>query len=384
MSSVLLDGQAPRSVVAARSPEAVAAAIADARHGRRGLVAVGGGTLVEHGNLLRTDSWDHLDLSPMDAVIDYSPADTVVTAQAGITLAALQELLGSHGQMLPFDAPLPGRATLGGLFASNATGTLQAAFGRPRDRALGLRAVLGTGEAVRFGGQTVKNVAGYDMVRLLAGSRGSLAVVTELTVRACARPEADTWQAYEGRSLPALLEAARLLRNSPERPTATIIDLSGCLYLRLTGMEAAVAWATDLCRKTAAIAGCTEVEPPFSPQELVDRRSESDAPCLARIIAPAGALDAVLAAAHAIGAVGHIDVGTGICELALPDPPALPLLEALSTHAVVVTWPRLPIALKRERDVWGPSRNDAPLQARVKEALDPDGVLSPGRNVGHL
>lgn len=384
MSRLVLDAKHPRACIEATSPQLVSEAITNARRERAGLVPVGGGTMVAHGNLLQTKVWDSLSLSQLNGLRDYSPADTVITAQAGMTVAEAQQVLAQQGQMLPFDPPLPSHATLGGLFSANATGTLRAAFGRPRDRVLGLRAVLGTGEIVRFGGQTVKNVAGYDMVRLLAGGRGSLAIVTELTIRACAIPEADTWLAFSGRSMLKLLEAGLQLRSSPERPTAVLVHTDGNLYVRITGMAPAVALAADFCRKTASTMGCLEVEPPLTAQQLVDQSANLATSIRARVILPVGAYEDLIRITEQTGAMGFLDVGSGISELALPDSHGIEPFDRLANAGATVTWPHLPPDLKVGRDVWGRARNDVAIQARVKLALDPDGVLSPGRNAGHL
>lgn len=122
-------------------------------------------------------------------VLDYHPDDLVVTLEAGATLGAVQAELARHGQWLPWDAPLPGRASVGGLLASGAAGPLRLGYGAPRDWTLGMRVALGDGRLVRSGGRVVKNVAGYDTHKLHIGALGTLGVIVEATFKVQPLPE---------------------------------------------------------------------------------------------------------------------------------------------------------------------------------------------------
>src|SRR5262249_54328644 len=130
-----------------------------------------------------------LDLSALDRVIEYEPEDLTLTAECGATLATMRSTLAARGQELPLEAPGGGRATLGGTLAANASGPRRLRFGAPRDRILGARFVLGDGTLARSGGKVVKNVAGYALHRLLCGSRGSLAILLEASLKLAPRPE---------------------------------------------------------------------------------------------------------------------------------------------------------------------------------------------------
>lgn len=129
--------------------------------------------------------------SQLDTLHHYEPADLTLTAGAGIGLDRLEKIVEPNGQWLPFDAPGCRAGTLGAAVASGMSGPLQARYGATRDNVLGLEVVTGDGRILRIGGRVVKNVAGYDLVRLFTGSRGSLGIITRVSVRLFPRPEAD-------------------------------------------------------------------------------------------------------------------------------------------------------------------------------------------------
>src|SRR5665648_531709 len=125
------------------------------------------------------------------AITEYDPDNLVVTAGAGVTVAALRDLAASDGLVFPLDPPSPDRATLGGVLSTNDHGPHRLVHGSLRDVVLGLTAVLVGGERVRAGGRTIKNVTGYDLTRLFVGSFGSLGIVSEATVRLLPGPACE-------------------------------------------------------------------------------------------------------------------------------------------------------------------------------------------------
>ncbi len=129
-----------------------------------------------------------IDMRRMSQVVRYEPADLTVTVRAGCSVAELEAVLAAHGQWLGLEPALPEETTIGGLIASTAEGPLRASFGRVRDALLGIRFVSGDGRLVRAGGQVVKNVAGYDLMKLLTGSWGTLGVIVEATFKVRPRP----------------------------------------------------------------------------------------------------------------------------------------------------------------------------------------------------
>jgi len=131
-----------------------------------------------------------VSLARLDRIVDYDAENLTITAQAGVTLEAVQRAAGGRGQMLPLDPPGGDGATLGGVVAANLAGTLRTRYGPPRDLAIGLRVALADGSLVKTGGKTVKNVAGYELTKLFVGSFGTLGAICEATVRLAPAPEA--------------------------------------------------------------------------------------------------------------------------------------------------------------------------------------------------
>jgi len=221
----------------AQTLERVRAALAD----RTPLRVRGGGTKDFHG--ARALAGQPLDTRALTGVVAYEPSELVVTARAGTPLAELEALLAAHGQCLPFEPPhYASGATVGGMVAAGLSGPARASVGAVRDYVLGVELVNGRAERLRFGGQVMKNVAGYDVSRLMAGSWGRLGVLTEVSLKvlpvapaeatlrfACTQAEAlARLNAWCGQPLP--LNASRWAEDGGQ----------GVLSLRLRGAQAAV------------------------------------------------------------------------------------------------------------------------------------------------
>lgn len=172
-----------------------------------------------------TDSPRIVSTERLDAVHHYEPADLTLTAGAGIGLDHLARVLEPNGQWLPFDGPACDTGTLGAAVASGVSGPLSARYGATRDNVLGLEVVTGDGRILRIGGRVVKNVAGYDLVRLFTGSRGSLGVITRVSVRLFPRPESDVTLLFGGDAAGAVAAARRVCTH--EVPVAAVEVIEG-------------------------------------------------------------------------------------------------------------------------------------------------------------
>ena len=227
----------------AQTQERVRAALAD----QTPLRVRGGGTKDFHG--ARPLAGQLLDTRALTGIVAYEPSELVVTARAGTPLAELEALLAAHGQCLPFEPPhYASGATVGGMVAAGLSGPARASVGAVRDYVLGVELINGRAELLRFGGQVMKNVAGYDVSRLMAGSWGRLGVLTEVSLKvlpvapaeatlrfACTQAEAlARLNAWCGQPLP--LNASCWVEEGGQ----------GTLYLRLRGARAAVQAA---CRR---------------------------------------------------------------------------------------------------------------------------------------
>ena len=193
-----------------------------------------------------------LDVGAMAGIVEYVPGDLTLTARAGTTLAEIEEATRPHGQWLPLDPYAAPSATLGATLATASWGTLAGSNGLPRDLTIGVEFVDGRGMVVRGGGRVVKNVAGFDLVRLTIGAWGTLGVLTEVSVRLRARPTAECTLALElPRSPEALAPFLLALRTAPLTPLAMeLVDAplaraagigeADLVLVRLTGNAAAL------------------------------------------------------------------------------------------------------------------------------------------------
>lgn len=184
----------------------------------------------------------------------YNPEDLTGGCLAGTPHATFDAVLAEHGQFLPLDPPAAGGSTLGGSMALAAAGPLRAGYGTPRDLALGLHAVTGDGRVLRLGGQVVKNVAGYDLVRLLVGSRGTLAFIAQVHVRLWARPAADATLVAPVRDRGEAAALALEIRDTIHPVALEVLGPHGGhtwrIALRVHGSEAAIADAAARVGRT--------------------------------------------------------------------------------------------------------------------------------------
>lgn len=210
---------------------------------RTSLRVAGGGTKSFHPASRAEGVADTLDMRPCAGVLNYEPSELVVTARAGTPLAEIEALLAEHGQCLAFEPPrLREGGTLGGMVAAGLSGPARASVGAVRDFVLGAEIVNGRGELLRFGGQVMKNVAGYDVSRLMAGSWGRLAAITEVSLKVLPVAPAEATLRFDCGQQEAL---ARLHawggQPLPLNASCWVEDGgAGQLYVRLRGAHAAV------------------------------------------------------------------------------------------------------------------------------------------------
>ncbi|MBK6959304.1 MAG: glycolate oxidase subunit GlcE [Nitrosomonas sp.] len=199
----------------------------------------GGGTKDFYGNSVVAQSNTLLDATAYSGIIDYEPTELVITARAGTRLADLEAALNQKGQMLAFEPPHFGAAaTLGGCIAAGLSGPRRAAAGSVRDFVLGVRLLNGKGEALSFGGQVMKNVAGYDVSRLMVGAMGTLGMLLEVSLKVLPKPSAEITLLMQMDEA-AAIEKMNQWAGKPLPISATCFR-SGELFLRLSGAESAV------------------------------------------------------------------------------------------------------------------------------------------------
>jgi FAD/FMN-containing dehydrogenase len=252
-------GGRPRTWLQPREEGEVAACLRLASERGWAVLPAGAGTWLHGGQPLGAlDAV--LSVAHLDGVVEYEPADLTLTAGAGLTLAGVDRVASQQGQWFPVDPPGTNEATLGGVLATASAGALSRAYGRPRDLVLGLRVVTGDGRVLRFGGRVVKNVAGFDMVKLAVGSWGTLGVITEACIRLFPRPASQTFVVARADRLEDLVDAAKRVAGSAsipsavelfERPAApdTRTEREAMLVARLDGPRERVAHEAALIGK---------------------------------------------------------------------------------------------------------------------------------------
>ena len=330
-------------------------------------------------------SGDRLDTAGLSGVVLHEPGALTLVAGAGTPLAEVEALLAAEGQRLPFEPPdmrgLLGRegiSTLGGVTAANASGPRRVQAGACRDHLIGVRFVDGSGTVIRNGGRVMKNVTGYDLVKLMAGSHGTLGVLTELSFKVLPTPEAETTLAIDGLEPAAAVAAMAAALSTPWEVSGAAHHVGGAAWLRIEGFAASVAYrAARLAEALAPFGSVTEaadsraiwravrdVEPfhdrPGDVWRLSVRPSEAPA-----VAARAGADDALM------------DWGGGRLWLLMPPGTDLRArLGAFEGHAMLLR--AAPQTIAQLGSFPPEPAPVATLSAGLRRRFDPRGILNPG------
>lgn len=253
-------GCRPRGVVSPQDVAAAAAVIVLARQ-RRWRILPAGACLA----LDRPRPEQHLDIlirsDRLTRLVDYQPDDMTVTVESGLTCSQLEQVLQERGQFLPINPPLPDQATVGGMVATASAGPWRAGYGTPRDWLIGCRVLDSDGLIVRGGGQVVKNVAGYDLPRLYAGSLGSLGLLTELTFKVTPRPESFGYcraappDAERAEAMLAAISASDLQPAACELISDSD-SLDWSMMVEFHHVQEAVEWQMDCLEAIGEATGC--------------------------------------------------------------------------------------------------------------------------------
>lgn len=212
--------------------------VLQARNAGHKLNIVGGGTKAFMGRAADPDAGT-LDVAGHSGIVDYHPVELVLTVRAGTTLTEIEATLAEEGQVLHFEPPHFGEgSTIGGTLACNLSGPGRPWAGSVRDQVLGVRLINGKGEHLRFGGQVMKNVAGYDVSRLQAGALGTLGVMTEISMKVMPKPAA-TLTLVQDMAMADVIHYMNSRAAEPKPITAACWH-DGKVYLRLSGARSAV------------------------------------------------------------------------------------------------------------------------------------------------
>lgn len=343
---------------------------------------VGGGGWLDAGRPV-SDS-EPLSLADDRAIVEYVAGDLTLTARAGATLSDIAAATAAEGQWLALDPFGSSDGTLGATIATGSAGPLAHAFGTPRDTVLGLEVVTGSGETVRAGGRVVKNVAGFDLTRLFTGAWGTLAVITEVTVRLRARPERDETVALLVPADGALGDWLARLRTLPFTPlalemvnsplSATLgLEPAALLLARLGGNDDAVRAQRQLL---GALGEMRDV--PASVWNSLGT-VEPNGASVARVSAPPSRLHAIWPLLSRIDdrSFAHATVGRGVVRsicTSSDDANSQAWLAAISKCEGTHIFERLPARAWRTV----PCRVDDPISRAVRTAFDPARILNRG------
>jgi glycolate oxidase FAD binding subunit len=358
---------------------------------------VGAGTQAIGNRRTRADIV--LSSRKLTGVVEYDSADLVIGAQAGMPMRELQHKTARNAQFLALDPPVHDRSTLGGVIAAARSGPLRFAYGTPRDHVLGLQMVTGDGRVLNIGGRVVKNVAGYDLVRLMVGSAGTLGLITSAYLRLRPMPAVDQTVVITGTEPQLLLDVASFIVDENLEAVAVelvspgLIAPSWGLLIRLCGNAEAVADAqarlqgrstqAQLQMKKAALADWEKLE-----------QSEISATTVVRLADVPSRIATTLQAAEKLAAKAGTDpviaahAGDGIVRVLLRDSDVENTAFAIGeARSLLVGSGGTVIAhshngdVMRRADAYGATGPTLQFMSKLKQLFDPASILAPGRFV---
>ena len=366
------------------SAEEVAALLAEGRRAR----PVGGATKLDWGALGQPPEVE-ISTGRLDALVEHNEGDLTAVLGAGIPLARAQEAFVRKGQRLCLDPPDGhGRATIGGIVATGDSGPLRHRYGAARDLILGVRVALPDGTVARAGSKVIKNVAGYDLAKLMCGALGTLGVVTEVTMRLHPLPEMSISAVGRGSDPALLVDAARAVARRPLELDGLDLrwdgpDAGGAVLARAVGRAAGEAAERTgaVMREAGLQSELHEDDEAIWAEQRERQRAGSGREAVVRVSALPAALEHVLAAAPS----AVVRAGLGLSWLRIDaDPSALEALRA-RLHPAACVLLDAPAQMRRAVDPWGVGvGSELSLLRRVKERFDPAGVCNPGRYAGGL
>jgi glycolate oxidase FAD binding subunit len=389
-----IDDLKPSLVASPADAEAVAATMLEAAREGLAVVVRGRGTKLEWGNT--PEQLDLiLDVSGLDAVIEHAAGDLIVRVQPGVALCHLQRALEPAGQRLAIDEVVDG-SSIGGIIATGLSGPRRMLFGGVRDLLLGVTLVRADGTVTRTGGRVVKNVAGYDLAKLYAGSYGTLGVITEAIFRLHPLPEATAYLSaiYDSergaaealgavvasQAVCAAVEIDRPVVNGPVAVAVLMEGVAAGLAARINTVLSALGPVTATVSETAP-AWWADLPGPVTLKLAVPTSVVPDALVTVTRLATTGGLPVAVRGSAGIGVLYlglAADTRPASCSALLA---GLRAFVATTGGSAIVL--RAPQSVRAGVDVWGPVPA-LELMRRVKANFDPDRRLAPGRFVGGI
>lgn len=417
IAAYAFDGHVPKVVVLPASVQEIQEVLRFASKKDLSVMPAGAGTKLGIGNLP-----ENVDIvlatTRLNRVVEYEPADLTVTVEAGIRLAALQSVLAQHQQYLALDPPYADRGTLGGIVATNASGSLRMRYGTARNQVLGLRVVHANGTAVKSGGKVVKNVAGYDLNKLYIGAFGTLGIITEVTLKLAPIPAYEAILTADFQDVQSAVDTGLNIVGSQTLPMFVNLfinaDVGGgktdkkkpTLVVGFSGDPETVAWqlaqGQGIMEQNGVLSvTITEGESRGHLQETIREfpaRDTNTEDIIAKVnlkrtdIAEFAAQ--VIDASWARDAQVMALLGSGILYLSIPVTSETDFRRLANTltqlrqsatevrgNLIVET---APPELKQHIDVWGTVGDTLGLMQQVKTRFDAEGLLNPGRFISDI
>jgi glycolate oxidase FAD binding subunit len=398
----------PRCIVYPNTQAELASVIACAHRNKWRVLPCGSGSKLGWGRLAEGVQVV-VSTERLKQVIEHAVGDLTVTVEAGTKFADLQDTLARSGQFLALDPSAPESATMGGIVATSDTGSLRQRYNGVRDQLLGITFVRADGQIAKAGGRVVKNVAGYDLMKLFTGSYGTLGIITSVTFRVYPLPEASGTVVLTGEA-DAIAQASTTMRASALTPYSA--DLLSTRLVASLNIGQGLGLSTRFASMTESVkeqsTRLMEVGQQLGLQgELYCAGDEADLWQKLRsqmwasttkpvIICKIGVIPsasvAILSQLDSVapqGGFGRIHSSSGLGLLRL-DTCAGMLETVLKMRSLLVAEGgflsvlEAPIALKQELDVWGYTGNALDVMRRIKQQFDPDNILSPCRFVGGI
>ena len=387
----------PSCVVYPHSQAELAAVITTANSHQWRVLTWGSGSKINWGGLA-----ENIDIivstEHINQLIEHAVGDLTVTVEAGMKFAQIQEILAKSGQTLALDPAAPELATIGGIVATADTGSLRQRYGGVRDQLLGITFIRADGEIAKAGGRVVKNVAGYDLMKLFTGAYGTLGIISQVTFRVYPIPESSGTVILTGKP-EAISQAARTLHGSELTPTQadllsnkllTNLDLGTGIGLiaRFQSISESVQEQSKrllligekLGLQGVIYSGNQEIDLwQQLPKQIYDHLTESTITCKIGVL-PTAAVE--ILNYMEVGLI-HISSGLGLVRLEKEEE-ILPLRSLCQANSGFLSVLSAPVEFKKRFDVWGYNGNGLAVMRGIKEQFDGNFILSPGRFVGGI
>jgi glycolate oxidase FAD binding subunit len=392
----IIAGTLPNCVVYPQTQAQLAAIIKLAHSHHWRVLVCGSGSKLDWGGLLeRADVL--ISTENLNALVEHAVGDLTITVEAGMKFAQLQAIIAASNQFLPIDPIAANSATIGGIIATGDNGSLRQRYGSVRDQVLGMTFVRSDGEIAKAGGRVVKNVAGYDLMKLFTGSYGTLGIITQVTLRLYPMQEASGTVTLVGNA-DAIALSAKILRASALTPTqADIISTQVVanlglgeglgLIVRFQSIAESVVEQSKRLLEVGEKLGLQGKIYTSDEEKLWERLQQQmqpnqhDTQITCKIgVSPTAAVE-ILTQVE----VGLVHMGSGLGILHLDNSSRIESMRSLcEQNGGFLTILTAPMEVKQKFDVWGYKGNALPIMQRIKQQFDPTNILNPGKFVGGI